>query len=69
MSAPAQQNAAPQGSLASAQASGAGGTPTFFIDGQRWTGAIDAPTLIAGIEASITTSRAAATSTPGTGTP
>ena len=43
--------------LASAQASGAQGTPTFFVDGQRWTGAIDAPSLIAGIEASIDAAR------------
>ncbi len=55
--------------LASAQASGARGTPTFFIDGQRWTGAIDAPSLIVGIDASIDAARRAATavSDPGEG--
>ena len=42
--------------LASAQASGAQGTPTFFVDGQRWTGAIDALSLIDGINASIAVS-------------
>lgn len=50
--------------LASAQASGAGGTPTFFIDGRRWTGAIDAPSLIAGIDASIDATRPAAHKDP-----
>ncbi|MDJ0348476.1 Na+/H+ antiporter NhaA [Cryobacterium sp. PH29-G1] len=50
--------------LASAQASGALGTPTFFINGQRWTGAIDARSLIAGINASIMAARREATADP-----
>lgn len=51
--------------LVSAEASGARGTPTFFIDGQRWTGAIDATSLIAGINASIDAARRAGTTVPG----
>ncbi|MGB3828087.1 MAG: Na+/H+ antiporter NhaA [Ornithinimicrobium sp.] len=39
--------------IASAQASGARGTPTFFIDGERWAGPINAASLIAGLEGAI----------------
>ncbi len=39
--------------LSSAQASGARGTPTFFVNDRRWTGATDAASLIAGLDAAI----------------
>jgi protein-disulfide isomerase len=51
--------------VASAQASGAQGTPTFFVDGVRWSGAIDATSLIAGINASIDAARREAAAEPG----
>jgi protein-disulfide isomerase len=37
--------------VASAQASGATGTPTFFIDGKRFFGAYDAGSLVEALEA------------------
>ncbi|MGE5527361.1 MAG: DsbA family protein [Methanosarcina sp.] len=37
--------------LASAEASGATGTPTFFLNGRRHSGAYDAGSLIEGLEA------------------
>ena len=39
--------------LSSAEASGARGTPTFFVNDRRWTGATDAASLIAGLDAAI----------------
>ena len=47
--------------LASAAASGARGTPTFFVDGQRWSGPSDAVSLIAAVDASIASRRETAT--------
>lgn len=51
--------------ISSAQASGARGTPTFFVDGELWTGATDAASLIAGLDAALDVRRDGATA-PGT---
>lgn len=42
--------------LASAQASGATGTPTFFVNGTRFSGAYDAGSLVEALEAGSATS-------------
>jgi protein-disulfide isomerase len=42
--------------LASAEASGATGTPTFFVNGSRFSGAYDASSLVEALEAGTATS-------------
>ena len=39
--------------LESGEASGVQGTPTFYLNGERWDGGTDAPSLIEGVEAAL----------------